>query len=43
MCAEAQDTPDNLSGGDNKMKCSTSGVYCVLKLFGKVKSYDSPQ
>lgn len=35
MCTEAQDISDNLMEGDNKMKHSTSGVNCALKLFGK--------
>lgn len=43
VCTEAWDISDNLMKGDNEMKHSTSGVYCVLNLFGKAKSWHSPQ
>lgn len=43
VCTEAQDISDNLKEGDNEMKHSTSGFYYVLKLFGKAKSWHSPQ
>lgn len=39
---QAQDIPDNLRGGNNKIRHSTSGVYCALKLFGKTKSCYGP-
>lgn len=35
MCTEAQDISDNFMEGDNKIKHSTSGVNCALKLFEK--------
>lgn len=39
---QAQGTPDNLRGSNNKIRHSTSRVYCALKLFGKAKLCYSP-
>lgn len=39
---QAQGIPDNLMEGNDKIRHSTSGVYCALKLFGKAKSCYGP-